>query len=146
MTEELLPYTGRPRTTTDDLPENWRELMIECGRGGGSIVEMRALLGIAQTAWQTLLKDSAEFRFAERHARTLCEVWWERRGREMATGSEGNATVWIFNMKNRFNWRDKQDVDHTTKGEPVHQAVDYSKLSTEAMREIIAARNEDDDT
>lgn len=112
MSEKQKRPVGRPRTTVDDLPENWKQIMLDCGQEGGSAVEMRCLLGIAQTAWETLLEDSEEFRVTEKNAKDLCEVWWERRGREMTTGAEGNATVWIFNMKNRFNWRDKQDVDH----------------------------------
>ena len=41
-------------------------------------------------------------------AHDLCRVWWERHGRKMTTGeADGNATVWIFNMKNRFGWNDK---------------------------------------
>jgi hypothetical protein len=103
---------GRPRTTVDDLPEDWQQIMIDCGQEGGSAVEARCLLGIAQSAWETLLKDSEDFRLTENKRRALCEVWWERQGRKMATGGDGNATVWIFNMKNRFNWRDKTDVDH----------------------------------
>jgi hypothetical protein len=103
---------GRPRTTTDDLPPNWKEIMRDVGQDGGSAVEARCLLGIAETAWNTLLEDSEEFRRTEKERQALCEIWWERRGREMAMGSDGNATVWIFNMKNRFGWRDKQDIDH----------------------------------
>ena len=37
--------------------------------------------------------------------------FWERKGIELVNGATGNAAVWIFNMKNRFNWRDKTEVD-----------------------------------
>lgn len=105
---------GRPRTTVDDLPKDWEDIIMSCGQKGGSAVEMRCLLGIAQTAWETLLKDSEDFRVTVKAAQDLCEVWWERVGRAMAIGDEGNATVWIFNMKNRFGWRDKQELAHTS--------------------------------
>lgn len=38
--------------------------------------------------------------------------FWEEMGIDGATGKiEGfNATAWIFNMKNRHGWRDKQEV------------------------------------
>jgi hypothetical protein len=105
---------GRPRTTIDDLPTNWKDIMIECGQEGGSAVEVRCLLGIAQSAWETLLEDSEDFRLTEKKRQALCEVWWERQGRRMTTEGQGNATVWIFNMKNRFGWRDKTEHDLTS--------------------------------
>jgi hypothetical protein len=105
---------GRPRTTIDDLPSNWQDIMIECGQEGGSAVEVRCLLGIAQSAWETLLEDSEDFRLTEKKRQALCEVWWERQGRRMTTEGQGNATVWIFNMKNRFGWRDKTEHDLTS--------------------------------
>ena len=113
MTKEKKPV-GRPRTTISDLPDNWFQIMIDCGQEGGSAVEARCLLGIAQSAWETLLEDSEEFRLTEKQRQSLCEVWWERQGRRMTMEGQGNATVWIFNMKNRFNWRDKQEVDHSS--------------------------------
>ena len=103
---------GRPRTTVDDLPGDWREIMLACGDEGASAVECRHRLGIAQTAWETLLKDSEEFRVTEKRARDACNVWWERLGRRLAADGGGNSGVWIFNMKNRFGWRDlHQDRD-----------------------------------
>lgn len=104
---------GRPRTTTNDLPENWKEIVLECGQTGQSAVTIRCKLGIAQTAWETLLEDSEDFRLTVKSAKELCEHWWEERGREMAMGLDGNATVWIFNMKNRFGWKDKTETEHT---------------------------------
>jgi len=112
---------GRPRTTLDVLPDNWEEIMLECGKNGGSEVEMRVLLGVGETAFYTLCSDYPEFSRTRKRAKDLCEVWWERRGRKMAEGDDGNPTVWIFNMKNRFGWRDKQEIDQTVKGEHKHE-------------------------
>lgn len=115
---------GRPRTTTSDLPECWQDIIVDCGQEGGSAVEMRCLLGIGESAWGTLLEDSDDFRRTVKKAQALCEVWWERQGRKMTTGEQGNATVWIFNMKNRFGWRDKQEIDHTTNGKDLSASGD----------------------
>jgi len=102
---------GRPRTTIKDLPDDWESLICDAGQEGASIVEMRCVLGIGDSAWETLLEDSEEFRLAVKKAQMLCQVWWERHGRSMTKGeSMGNATVWIFNMKNRFGWADKLET------------------------------------
>jgi len=103
---------GRPRTTVEDLPQDWKQIIMDCGQDGGSAVEMQCMVGVARSAWETLLEDSEDFRSTVKSAQTLCQVWWERQGRKMTTGADGNATVWIFNMKNRFSWHDKQQVDN----------------------------------
>lgn len=104
---------GRPRTTVNDLPTEWMEIVRECGQNGQSAVTIRCKLGIGIHGWETLLEDSEDFRETVKEAKALCEHWWEERGREMAMGLDGNATVWIFNMKNRFGWKDKSEVDHS---------------------------------
>ncbi len=114
MSKTTSKPVGRPRTTIKDLPKDWKQIMEDCGRDGGSMAEARALLDIGDTAWYTLLEDSPEFRQAENQRGRLCALWWERCGRRMAAGADGNATVWIFNMKNRFGWRDKQEIDNTS--------------------------------
>lgn len=112
---------GRPRTTVDDLPAGWKEIIMDCGQSGGSEVKMRCLLGIGDSAWYTLMEDSEEFRQTVKTAKDLCQVWWEDAGQNMAVTGDGNATSWIFNMKNRFSWHDKQSVDVTTKGESMNK-------------------------
>lgn len=119
---------GRPRTTLDDLPDNWKEIMRDCGQDGGSAVEARCLLGIGSSAWATLLEDSDDFRVTEKERQALCEVWWERQGRRMTTGGDGNATVWIFNMKNRFKWRDKPESEEDEgEGDPLSISFEVSE-------------------
>lgn len=102
---------GRPRTTIEDLPDNWKEIMMDCGQEGGSAVEIRALLGIGKSAWNTLIEDSEQFRATNSSSKTLCQVWWERNGRRLAVDGGGNASIWIFNMKNRFGWVDKKETE-----------------------------------
>lgn len=47
---------------------------------------------------------------AEREGR----LEWESIGKKLATGElEGNATSYIFNMKNRYGWADKQVIEST---------------------------------
>lgn len=52
---------------------------------------------------------------AERTGRWL----WEKIGKTMAKEGIGNATAWIFNMKNRYpeEWADKQHLEHSGNAE-----------------------------
>ena len=44
--------------------------------------------------------------------RELSEAWWMRYGRLAMMGRvrAGPAAWWIFNMKNRFGWRDRVEI------------------------------------
>lgn len=138
MTEKKRPV-GRPRTTLNDLPNDWEQRMLDVGEQGGSMLEARHALGIAMSAWETLLEDYEEFREAERMRNELCEIWWESAGRKLVDGrfSKGSAATWIFNMKNRFGWRDKIETDHTSS--------DGSMTPAPTVIEIVAPDNEDEE-
>lgn len=103
---------GRKPMSLDKLPENWEALLVECGSQGHSMEQMHQALGISRAGWISLQKSSEEFNEATQLALEASEAWWIERGRLMACGVEGNATVWIFNMKNRFGWRDVRDINH----------------------------------
>ena len=104
---------GRPRTNIRDLPDGWENIMREAAQEGASDVEVRCLLGIGESGWYTLIEDDEQFCRTVKECKALCQVWWERTGRKMTMGADGNATVWIFNMKNRFGWKDKTETEHT---------------------------------
>ena len=74
---------------------------------------------VAKTSKDTLyewVKKYPEFADAKNEATSFCRMFWERLGvaaiisrSEHQGGSKSlNSAVWIFNMKNRFGWRDKQ--------------------------------------
>lgn len=120
---------GRPRTTVKDLPDNWIAIMREASQDGASAVELRCLLGIGDSAWETLIEDDEDFHRTVKECKALCQVWWERQGRKMSVGeADGNATVWIFNMKNRFGWGDGSQKHELTgpNGAPIEHAVNIA--------------------
>ncbi len=115
ITEHDIAPVGRPRTTIKDLPKDWEKKCTLVGMAGGSDLKMRVELGISDTAWYTLLKDSAEFNLVIKRARELSIVWWEEAGQSLTTGEiKGSAVTWIFNMKNRCGWRDQSNINHSS--------------------------------
>jgi len=106
---------GRPKDEViDRLKEGWQTRFLEMGKDGCSDVEIRAEFGISDDLWYRWIAEDQEFSRTYKAAKAACHAKWEAMGRKMAFGEvEGNPTTWIFNMKNRFNWRDKQDVDHS---------------------------------
>lgn len=104
---------GRPKKTLDDLPKDWKAKMIELAGEGASDVELKvtALGGISNDLWYRLIDEEPEFSETVKQCTLLCETWWARLGREgAASKTDINPTVWIFNMKNRFGWKDKQEL------------------------------------
>lgn len=73
-----------------------------------------------RTIESALEKHSVELQSEKREVEKAfrkSRLFWETQGRDMVTGvnETGNATAWIFNMKNRFcdEWKDKHEVDTT---------------------------------
>ena len=51
---------------------------------------------------------------AVKRGRTAGNALYERAGRDIMTGElKGNVIAWIFNMKNRYGWQDKREVEHS---------------------------------
>ena len=108
---------GRPKITLNDLPEGWKEKTIELAKVGASDVEIRAevLDCICHETWTRLIEEEPEFSETIKKAKLLCNLWWERKGRENLENGGFSYTGWYMNMKNRFNWKDKNESSGETK-------------------------------
>lgn len=109
-----------PYMTTDDLPQNWMEIMSEVAAQGKGPVSLMLALNITKAGFETLLETSPEFKQAYERCLLLSCEWWEDRGRDMSVGAKGNSTVWIANMVNRWGWNSDKTVQSAT----VHSTVD----------------------
>ena len=103
--------SGRPKITLSDLPEGWQEKIIEMSKEGASDVEIRAeALGcLCHETWTRLIKEEPIFSETVKKAKAYCNSWWERKGRVNLDSSTFSYTGWYMNMKNRFQWADKQE-------------------------------------
>jgi transposase len=99
---------GRPAKYRASMADE----MLDMFREGQSVVEVCAALGISRVTFYQWLKDHHTFSAAYDRGLELSQAWWEKLGREGAAGkADINPATWIFNMKNRFRWTDRQDVN-----------------------------------
>jgi hypothetical protein len=76
--------------------------------------------GIVETDRQTIYNwtdKHPEFFDAKKEAFEKSRVFWEEAALKGLwndkDGPQLNNTIWIFNMKNRFGWKDKVEVEET---------------------------------
>ena len=112
--------TGRPKITLDSFPKGWEDGIVDLSEVGASEMELRDYLGgICHETWTRLIAEEPVFSEAIKRCRSKCQIWWERQGRLNLSSKDFSATLWYMNMKNRFKWADKQEIDHTSKGEKI---------------------------
>ena len=122
--------------SVDDLPKNWKEIMMECALQGKGASSFMVFLGICHTALNNLLRDSDEF---ARHYESCLRVqraWFEDKGLEMMVTGRGQPQIWSLMMANQFGWRSAKAEISGDVTKPLQVKVDYSKMSD---KEIDAA-------
>lgn len=102
---------GRPTIKLTDLPSGWKEMIIELSKEGASIVELAVELGVSRDTFYALSEREDEFSDTIKICKEHCEVWWLKKGRKNLENKDFSFTGWYMNMKNRFGWRDKTEVD-----------------------------------
>ena len=129
---------GRPTKYRDEYCE---QIIIHMS-DGASMTSFAAEIGVARSTLNEWATHNPEFSEAIKIAKAKCAAWWERLGRSGAQGGEVNPTLVIFGLKNMAadDWRDKQDIAHTSPDGSMSPGIDASKLSTEALAELMAAK------
>lgn len=113
---------GRPSKYHRD----YCEMLITHMREGLSIESFGGVIGVSKDTIYEWCKVYPEFSDAKSLGESASRLYWEKVGRdglynETIKGDDGltvtrsiNATIWIFNMKNRFKWRDKTEDEEPT--------------------------------
>ena len=117
---------GRPKATIDELPNNWQDEVLKLYAEGASDVEIKALIyqwrgSFSNDLWDRWMDEEPIFSETIKVGKLFSQQWWEKKGRKNLENKDFNYTGWFMNIKNRFynDWRDRKDLDHTTKGNKV---------------------------
>ncbi len=80
---------------------------------GFSFESFAGTKGISKKTLYNMAQANPSFLQAKEKGVEMSRHFWENIGIEAVQGRVPffNAATWIFNMKNRFSWRDKHEID-----------------------------------
>ena len=133
---------GRP----SKYRQEYCDLLVKHMEDGLSFESFAGVVHVDRDTIYEWANKHKEFSDAKKRGQALCQIWWESKGKEgLFTGKDEkfNATVWLFNMKNRFGWRDQQSIEHSgPDGKPI--SIDTrSHMTDDELKSaaIFAAKN-----
>jgi len=96
-----------------------------------------AHLGINRKTFGRWEKEHPALQEAVAEGLLYSQLWWETLGIKAASGKvKGfNASAWVFNMKNRFGWKDKQEISGDEDRPISVRVVKFSDMQQEKVIE-----------
>jgi transposase len=138
MTKMPKPRLGRP----SKYHPNYCDEIINFMATGYSVTAFAGSILVSRSTVYKWADEHPDFSDALNIGQARSSVWWENCLQNTAMTGQGNATAAIFGLKNRvaYEWRDKRELDmSSTDGSMSPKAaLDMSKLSPEALAEIVA--------
>lgn len=104
------PGEGRPTK----YKQEYCQQLIDHMAQGLSFESFAGVIGVHDETLRNWSTKYPEFFAARKIGYAKNQVFWEKLGLAGAAGKvDGfNSAAWIFNMKNRFRWRDRQEIEH----------------------------------
>jgi len=119
---------ARPKKTTKDLPKDWKKIVLANMKVGASKQEIKLELAVSNDLFERLCKEDKEFSDTIKRGVDLAEGWWLKQGRINLENKMFSPVLWYMNMKNRFGWVDKQQLEHFVKPlTELHERTDKLK-------------------
>lgn len=144
-------YLGR----ASEYKEEYCDQLIEHMASGLSFESFSAVIGVHRATLYEWVKIHDAFNDAKRIGTDKNLHWWEKQGRDGlfeekdAVSEKGvpyasrsiNTSLWIFNMKNRHLWKDKQDDKKTIY---IKRDKDMQDISDEELDASLDGETDDD--
>jgi hypothetical protein len=135
VAEKKKSPVGRPTKYKTEYCEQLIDHMAK----GFSYETFGAVIGVMPSTIY-LWEQHPEFSEAKKMAFAKCRLWWEQQGQLGLMAGERdpklNSPVWIFNMKNRFNWTDKRESSTTIDANIKQESV-LAKEVVDELRDLL---------
>lgn len=91
--------------------EKWKQIALQEAANGASLFEIKAILGISGCLYRRLMAGNKEFRDFIITCKKYARCWWYKTGREGLNLKGFNSQLFAFQMKNKYGWSDKVEID-----------------------------------
>lgn len=116
------------------------EQIIKAGRAGKSHAQIAAQIDISRETLNNWLGKYPEFSRAMALADDYALAWWEALGQRHAETREGNATMIMFVMKNRFEQDYGKDAEEPQSSPPdMAELAELTPKTRQKLRKILLA-------
>ena len=111
LSKKVPNKVGRPTK----YKKEYCEMLVAHMAEGYSFETFAAKIDVNRDTLYDWTYEHGAFSDAKKRGEVKSQEWYETVGRAMMTGKLAGSqpSVWIFSMKNKFNWTDKKEVDHT---------------------------------
>jgi len=145
-----MPHSEAAYPKTKKARERLFERIIDAGRGGKSHAQIAEMIGISCDTLAARIAEHADLARAIAIADDYALAWWEALSQKQAETREGNSSVLIFIMKNRFGEDYAKDSSgEASPAEPSAMSDALAGLRPEtrrALRELLRREIEPEDT
>lgn len=115
------------------------QLLIEHMEKGFSFESFAGIVGTCRQTIYTWTEDYPEFLDAKKEASGRCQVFWEEQGLKglwnQHQGKNLNTSNWIFQMKNRFGWKDRVESEHSVSEKVEKLVIDLGESDDSEERD-----------
>ena len=132
---------GRPPVPyLDEYPN----LLIQHMAAGYSFESFGAHANCCKETLYSWLQKYPDFSDAKKEGEAKCRHWWEEKGNEAMNGLIPGfiASIYIFNMKNRFGWRDVIDANIKSEHKQLNVNINVDVKAEELTTKIVGLLDE----
>ncbi|NNE58056.1 MAG: helix-turn-helix domain-containing protein [Hellea sp.] len=98
-----MPHGETPYPKSKDAQRRLFDRIIRAGRDGKSHSQIAEMIGIGRDTLQNWIVEQPDLSRVMTLADDYALAWWESLGQRQAETKEGNSSVFMFIMKNRFD-------------------------------------------